>query len=259
MSITDSPHITADEPEAGIYVIRITRLDRKNALNLAMYQALSAHLHKAAQTDSVRVIVLTGSEDCFTSGNDLSDFAQGVDFADVSGAILQFMQTLLACPKPVVAAVNGMAIGIGTTLLLHCDLVYAEPNCTFSVPFVRLGLCPEFASSLLLPRLAGMAKASEWLLTGKNFSAAEAHNAGLLNDVVADPFAAAMAEARSLSSLPPSAVRRCKALLRAPLQADLDAALSRENKAFGEALDGPEFEEAVEAFFAKRAPDFSQF
>lgn len=237
----------------------INRPERKNALNLAMYRELADQLQQAAKEAAVRVVILTGAGGCFTSGNDLEDFARGADMDAETSPITRFMTTLLDFPKPVIVAVDGLAIGIGTTLLLHCDLVYASPASQFRMPFAHLGLCPEFASSFVLPRMAGHLKASEWLLLGNAFSAAEAERGGLVNQVVDDPLSQARASAAQLVAMAPAALRATKALLRAPLHAQIQNTLQSEFSVFREHLRGAEFAEAAAAFFAKRAPDFSRF
>ncbi|MCR6650911.1 MAG: enoyl-CoA hydratase [Cellvibrionaceae bacterium] len=237
----------------------INRPERKNALNMAMYTELAEQLRQAAEDAAVRVVVITGAGGCFTSGNDLEDFARGADLHPASSPITRFMQALLQFPKPVIAAVDGVAIGIGTTLLLHCDLAYASPASQFRMPFVQLGLCPEYASSLLVPRLVGHLKASEWLLLGNAFSAAEAEQGGIINKVAEDPLQVARASAAQLVAMAPAALRATKALLRAPLREQTDEVLNKEFQMFGERLRGPEFAEAAAAFFSKRAPDFSRF
>lgn len=237
----------------------INRPERKNALNLAMYTELAAQLQEAGKDSTVRVVLITGAGGCFTSGNDLEDFARGADMDVETSPITRFMTTLLDFPKPVIVAVDGLAIGIGTTLLLHCDLVYASPASQFRMPFVHLGLCPEFASSFILPRMAGHLKASEWLLLGNAFSAAEAERASIVNQVVDDPLSSARASAAQLVAMAPAAVRATKALLRAPFQRQMQNTLQAEFSVFSEHLRGPEFAEAAAAFFAKRAPDFSRF
>lgn len=243
----------------SVLELTINRPERKNALNLAMYSELAAQLRQAAGDSEVRVVIITGAQGCFTSGNDLEDFAKGADLNPDTSPITGFMKTLLYFPKPVIAAVDGLAVGIGTTLLLHCDLAYASAASEFRMPFAQLGLCPEYASSFLVPRLVGHLKASEWLLLGNRFSAAEAQGVGLINQVVDDPLGTARASAKQLVGMAPAALRATKALLRAPLRDQVDRALAAEFAEFGERLRGPEFAEAVSAFFAKRAPDFSRF
>lgn len=237
----------------------INRPERKNALSLAMYQKLAEQLREAATDATVRVAIISGAAGCFTSGNDLEDFARGADLNPESSPITRFMMTLLDFPKPVIVAVDGLAIGIGTTLLLHCDLAYASPNSQFRMPFAQLGLCPEYASSFLVPRLVGHLKASEWLLLGNTFGATEAERGGIINQIVDDPLQVARAKAAQLVAMAPAALRATKALLRAPIQEQTRKTLAGEFQLFGERLRGPEFAEAAAAFFAKRAPDFSRF
>lgn len=245
--------------DQAVLELTINRPERKNALNLAMYRELSDQLRQAAEDRTVRVVIITGTQGCFTSGNDLEDFAKGADLDPQTSPITGFMKTLLDFPNPVIAAVDGVAVGIGTTLLLHCDLAYASAASEFRMPFAQLGLCPEYASSFLVPRLVGHRKASEWLLLGTRFGAAEAERTGVINQVVEDPLSKARESAQQLAAMAPSALRATKALLRAPQREQIDRALAEEFAEFGQRLRGAEFAEAVAAFFAKRAPDFSRF
>jgi enoyl-CoA hydratase/carnithine racemase len=220
----------------GICSIQFDRPEKKNAITQAMYQAMADALKDAATDASVRVIVISGRPEIFTAGNDLEDFLknppQGPD-----NPVAQFMQNLSQAEKPVIAAIAGAAIGIGTTLLLHCDVVYAADNAKFSMPFSQLGLCPEFGSSLLLQRLSGYQKAAEKLLL--------------------DAFVAA--QAAKLAALPASSLRTTKRLMKANLGPTLGAAMAEELKHFREMLGAPEAKEAITAFFEKRKPDFSKF
>ena len=244
--------------DTGVMTIQLNRPDKKNALNLEMYRAMAAALSAAVDDIAVRVILFAGSEGCFTSGNDLADFANASDLLAANNPIVTFMTALSKCPKPVVVAVDGLAVGIGTTLLMHSDLVYASPAATFKLPFVSLGLCPEFGASFLLPRIVGYAKAAQWLLFGEFFSSTEALNTGLINDVVDAPLAYAKAQSIKLAQQAPAAVRSAKALMKAPLQPELDDVITTEIEMFTKALQGDEFKEAVTAFFEKRQPNFSQ-
>ncbi len=245
---------------AGVATLAFNRIDKKNAITSAMYQLLADGLRDAAQDAAVRVIVITGQPGIFTAGNDVEDFLknppQGTD-----SPVAQFMEQLRAAEKPVIAAVTGMAIGIGTTLLLHCDLVYADENARFAMPFTQLGLCPEFASSLLMPRLAGYQHAAEKLLLGEAFTAAEAQQLGLVNRVLAaDELQAHVAQqAAKLVALPAASVRATKRLMKAELTAPIQAAMQAEMQDFSRMLRGPEAMEAFSAFMQKRKPDFSQF
>jgi enoyl-CoA hydratase/carnithine racemase len=196
----------------------------------------------------------------FTAGNDLEDFMQSPPL-DADSAVGRFMQSLLACDKPVVAAVTGPAIGIGATMLLHCDLVYVSDQSRLVLPFVNLGLVPEFASSLLLPWRLGHARAAEKLLLGEPISGAEAAALGLATAVLAAsevlPHARRMAE--RFNALPPGAVRDTKRLMRAGFSAAVAGAMQAESAIFAQRLRSPEAMEAMQAFFQKRRPDFSKF
>lgn len=245
--------------EQGVLEISMCRPERKNALNLAMYEEMARLLTQTTEDASVRAVIITGSDHCFTSGNDLQDFINGAQIGFTDSPLGQFLWALTTYPKPVIAAVEGVAIGIGTTMLLHCDLVYASADSEFKLPFAQLGLCPEYASSFLLPRLAGYAKASEWLLLGQGFTAEQALAGGILNQVVSQPLLTAREQAQRLVKMPPAALRRTKAMLKAPLMPRVQKVMMAEADGFIEALQGPEFAEAASAFFEKREPDFSRF
>ncbi|MBB3167686.1 enoyl-CoA hydratase [Simiduia aestuariiviva] len=252
-----SEHIVIGR-EQRILHLQFNRPERKNAITRAMYSQLAQALNDAAQDPEVRVALITGTEDCFTSGNDLQDFLAGGEL-NADNPVVQFLMALMTFPKPVVAAVSGAAVGIGTTLLLQCDLAYADDSAKFQMPFVNLGLVPEFASSLLVPRLVGQVRAAELLLLGESFGAQQAAAMGFINGVEAHPLQKARAQAERLAAQPPAAVRATKALLRAPLMAESQAVMQAEFKGFGEGLAGAEFKEAATAFFEKRKPDFSSF
>ena len=249
----------------GILTIEFNRPERKNAITGAMYQSMADALVDAEQDCAVRAILIIGKPEIFTAGNDLDDFMK--NSAPVPGkspedrAVFQFMRALIGCTKPVIAAVSGAAIGIGTTLLLHCDLVYCADNAKFSMPFAQLGLCPEFGSSLLFTQLAGYPRAAEKLLLGDAFTAQEAFEMGLVSKVLgADellPFA--QKQAARLVALPAASVRTTKALMRAPRKEATLAVIAAENARFGAKLLAPEAKEAFTAFFEKRKPDFSTF
>jgi enoyl-CoA hydratase/carnithine racemase len=240
--------------------ISLNRPERKNALSLAMYSALAEVINSAADNSDIRVLVLRGSDDFFTSGNDLLDFMNEPELHDAH-PVLRFMRALQHCPKPVVAVVRGHAIGIGTTLLLHCDLVYAAEDARLQLPFVNLGLCPEYASSYLIPRLMGHPQAAELFLLGEPFSGAQAALLGLITAAIHRDDLADYAQAKiaRLAQQPPAAVKRTKALLKQGQQAAVDAALAAELVGFAEGLSSDECRESVTAFFEKRAPDFSRF
>jgi enoyl-CoA hydratase/carnithine racemase len=246
--------------EAGVRTLTFHRPAKKNAFTPVMYAALVEELERAARDPKVRVVLLTGAGDAFTSGNDLMDFAQTPP-AGRDSPVFKLLLALVDHEKPIVAAVNGVAVGIGTTMLLHCDLVYAADSARFRMPFVNLGLVPEGASSLLLPLLAGPQRAAELLMFGDFFSAADAHAAGLVNAVTpaADVLAHATARARALAERPAASIRHTKALLRHADRAAVHAALDREGEVFLARLSSPEATEAFSAFFEKRTPDFSRF
>jgi enoyl-CoA hydratase/carnithine racemase len=205
-------------------------------------------------------VLITGQPGVFTSGNDLQDFMEHPPDSEGS-SVVRFMRALLACEKPVIAAVTGAAVGIGVTLLLHCDLVYVSEDARMALPFVTLGLVPEFAVSLLLPRLIGHVQAAERLLLGEPFTGAEAVAMGIANAAlpVADVLPHARRMAERFNALPPDAVREAKRLMRAPMREHVARAIESENAVFYQRLRSPEAREAFEAFLQKRAPDFSQF
>jgi enoyl-CoA hydratase/carnithine racemase len=243
--------------EAGVRRLTLHRPQKRNALTQAMYAALAEGLREAAATPAIRTVVITGGPDCFTAGNDIADFRGPFDAA--TSPVVDFLHTLASFPKPVVAAVAGHAVGIGTTMLLHCDLVYAQESARFALPFVNLGLCPEGASSLLLPQRAGALLANELLLLGEAFDAATAQRAGLVNAVVEDALAVAVQKAAALAAKPPAALAATKALLRGPQSASVTAQLDAEFARFAKLLTGPEAAEATAAFLERRPPDFSRF
>lgn len=249
----------AVERRGAVLELMLNRPERKNALNFAMYSRLTEELTQAARDPQVRVVILHGAGGSFTSGNDLQDFARGLNLSPEDSPIVQFMLTLRDFPKPFIAAVTGVAVGIGTTLLLHSDFAYASPASEFRTPFAQLGLCPEYAASLFLPRLVGHRKANEWLMLGKTFNAQQAAEAGVINEVVEDPLATARKVAEQITQMAPAAVRATKALLRQPVADDVRQIMEEEIRVFSERLRSPEFAEAAAAFFEKRAPDFSRF
>ncbi len=244
----------------GVATIEIARPEKKNALTSAMYQAMADAVTAAVAEPAVRALLITGQPGIFTSGNDLEDFMQRPPQGEDS-PVLQFMRALAGCDKPVVAAVTGAAIGIGTTMLLHCDLVYISDEARLAMPFVSLGLVPEFASSLVVAQLFGRVKASEKLLLGEPFTPAEAVELQLANAVL--PAGEVLNHARRMAerfnALPPGAVRDTKRLMRRASADHLLQAIAAENEVFGARLSSPEATEAFSAFFQKRKPDFSKF
>lgn len=257
--IETNGHVRIDTA-GGVMRIAMDRPDKKNALTRAMYRAMADAISAADADSSVRVILISGSDVCFTSGNDLGDF-QKVQQTTGPRELNPFMAAISRAEKPVVAAVNGHAVGIGTTMLLHCDLVYAGTGSRFQLPFVNLGLCPELASSFLLPRLAGYHRAAELLLLGEPFGAQTAREIGLVNEICPDGelFAIAEGKAAELAARPPAAVQLAKALMKRPLAETVSETLIREVQCFGERLRSPEAAEAFQAFAERRKPDFSRF
>jgi enoyl-CoA hydratase/carnithine racemase len=248
----------------GVATIEIARPEKKNALTVAMYQAMADALGAAREDAAVRAVLVTGQPGVFTSGNDIEDFmarppGQGSDGLD--SPVFRFMRALLDCDKPVVAAVTGAAVGIGTTMLLHCDFVYVSDEARLAMPFVSLGLVPEFASSLLVPQLMGHRRAAEKLLLGDPFTGADAVDCGIANAVL--PAAEVVNHARRVAErfnhLPPGAVRETKQLLRGPQREEVLATIGTEGALFARRLRSPEAMEAFQAFFQKRKPDFARF
>ena len=249
----------------GILTIQFNRPERKNAITTAMYQSMADAIHDGEQDTAVRAILILGQPEIFTAGNDLDDFMKnarpGSAEAFEERPVVKFMHALRSATKPVVAAVSGAAIGIGTTLLMHCDLVYAADNAKFSMPFTQLGLCPEFASSLLFTQLAGYPRAAEKLMLGEAFLAQEALEIGLVSRVVpaAELIAFAQGQAAKLVALPAASIRATKRLMKHSRNEAIVAAMAEENTSFGAMLQGAEAKEAFTAFFEKRKPDFSKF
>ena len=259
MSDSSSEHVLATH-DGHVLHLTLSRIEKKNALTRAMYDALADALTDAAESPETRVVVLSGRDRVFTAGNDLMDFMAAPPTGPES-PVFRFLTTLVAFPKPLLVAVDGPAIGIGTTLLLHADLAYATPETRFQMPFVPLGLVPEAASSLLLPRLAGHARAAELLMFGEPFSADAAREIGLINEIVESDavVSRAVERAHQLAALPPAAVRQTKAFLRRPLADAVADTISQEGAAFMNRLTSPEAQEAFTAFFEKRPADFSRF
>jgi enoyl-CoA hydratase/carnithine racemase len=245
--------------EDRVLSVRMDRPDKRNALTRAMYLGLTEALHRAQADPAVRAILISGAQDCFTAGNDLVDFANAQP-GESSPAIL-FLQTLATAQKPVLAAVAGVAIGIGTTMLLHCDLVFAASAARFQLPFVNLGLCPEAGSSVLLPALMGQRRAANLLFFGEPFSAEAARDLGIVNEVLPENELLTRAgdRARQLAEKPPSALRATKTLLKHGASAAVADAMAREGQQFAALLQGPEAKEAMAAFMQRRKPDFSKF
>jgi enoyl-CoA hydratase/carnithine racemase len=248
----------------GVATIEIARPEKKNALTVAMYQAMSDALRAAQADPAVRAVLITGQPGIFTSGNDIEDFIARPPESGSNAAnspVFLFMQALATCEKPVIAAVTGAAIGIGTTLLLHCDLVYVSDEARLAMPFVSLGLVSEFASSLIVPRLMGHVKAAEKLLLGEPFTPQDAVDMHIANAVL--PAGEVVSHARRVAerfnALPPGAVRDTKRLMKRASAAETIDTIAVEGAIFSSRLRSPEAMEAFQAFFQKRKPDFLQF
>ncbi len=242
----------------AVVAIGFDRPAKKNALTSGMYTALERAVRDAEADAGVRAILFHGSEQAFTAGNDLNDFiARPPEGEDAP--VFRFVRSVAHAAKPLVASVNGPAVGLGTTLLLHCDLVYAGDNARFQLPFTRLGLVPEFGSSYLLPLIAGWQRAAEMLLLGEPFDANAAREAGFVTRVLpaAESLDAAWDAARKLAQLPPAALRATRALLKRAHRGALEAQLASEGAEFGRLLREPAAREAFAAFLEKRPPDFT--
>ena len=245
--------------EAGVTTITFNRVDKKNSITTTMYAAMADALAAAEQDASVRVVVFQGDVAIFSAGNDIGDFLQQPP-ATQDSPVFRFLHRLAAFPKPVIASVCGPAVGIGTTMLFHCDLVYAGDNAAFSMPFVNLGLCPEAASSLLVPQMLGYHRAAEALLLGEPFFAEAALEVGLVNRVVppTECNSVAQAQARKLAAKPLASLIATKRLMKQPQHQRVLDTISEEAQVFAQMLQEPAAREAFGAFMEKRRPDFSQ-
>jgi|APCry1669189534_1035231.scaffolds.fasta_scaffold00573_9 enoyl-CoA hydratase/carnithine racemase len=255
---TLSPHIITNLKDS-VLELEISRREKKNALNGAMYLTLAHHLTEAANNPAVNVVYIHGQEDLFTSGNDLHDFLNR-DLTGPSPASV-LLKVLTHYKKIIVAAVGGNAIGIGTTLLLHCDIAIASTQVRFQMPFVNLGACPEGGSSAILQRTGGQKLSSELLMLGDFFSAEKAQRAGIVNDIFPpeDLLSQGMEIAKRLAQKPQDALRTTKQLLKQGAQLDMDVVFEREFEQFARLLGTPVSREIVTAFLEKRAPDTSLF
>ena len=245
--------------EAGVTTITFNRVDKKNSLTAAMYATLADALDAAAHDAAVRVVVVQGDVAIFSAGNDIGDFLQQPP-ATQDSPVFRFLHRLAAFPKPVIASVCGPAVGIGTTMLFHCDLVYAGDNAAFSMPFVNLGLCPEAASSLLVPQMLGYHRAAEALLLGEPFFAEAALEVGLVNRVLppTECNGVAQAQAKKLAAKPLSSLIETKRLMKKHQLPQIAAVMAEEGASFGRMLREPAAREAFGAFMEKRHPDFSK-
>lgn len=240
------------EQKGEILIISLNRPKLKNAINNAMYQSLTEELNAAEKSDAIKVVIITG-EGNFCAGNDLKDFMDAPGNPDVLNHAHEFLLTISAFPKPIIAAVEGPAIGIGTSMLLHCDLVYCATNAVFQLPFVRLGVVPEAATSLLLPQQLGHRHAFELLVLGEPFGPEVAANYGLINEIVEDRvFDKAQSVAQTLAQLPTNAVLESKALIKRGTAQATCHAINYEIEVFAEALNGSEVPAAISAFLQKK-------
>jgi enoyl-CoA hydratase/carnithine racemase len=244
--------------DAGVMTITFNRLDKKNSITSSMYAAMADAVAQAGADPSVRVVVFQGHESIFSAGNDIGDFLNQPPTTQES-PVFRFLRGIATFEKPLLAAVAGPAVGIGTTMLFHCDLVYAGDNAAFSMPFVNLGLCPEAASSLLAPRMFGYHRAAEALLMGEPFFAEAAQEVGLVNRVVppTEVNGYAQAQARKLAAKPLTSLIATKRLMKGDTQAVLKK-MDEEGQDFGRMLREPAAKEAFGAFMEKRKPDFSK-
>ncbi len=248
--------------DKGVLTIEFNRPDKKNSITSEMYGMIADALADGQADPATRVVVFLGKPDIFSAGNDLVDFMNHKQDENLSERpVAKFMINLVTLTKPVIACVTGAAIGIGTTMLLHCDLIYASEKATFAMPFAQLGLCPEFGSSMLLPQTVGYQKAAEKLFFGEPFSAHEACEMGLVNRVLPDAELADFVYERAakLAALPASSLRTTKGLIKNAHRDAIRAKILEENEFFSRMLLSPEAKEAFAAFFERRKPDFTKF
>ncbi len=248
--------------EAGVMTLTLNRPEKKNSITQAMYSAMADALLHAGTDTSVRAVVFQGHATVFSAGNDIGDFLNGpprLEGATQDTPVMRFLYGISSFAKPIVAAVCGPAVGIGTTMLFHCDLVYAGDNAAFSMPFVNLGLCPEAASSLLVPQMLGYHRAAEALLLGEPFMAEAALEVGLVNRIVPPTEAngVAQAQARKLAAKPISSLMETKRLMKMGQASQITERIAQESASFGRMLSEPAAREAFTAFMSKRKPDFS--
>lgn len=240
------------EQIGSVLHLKLNRPEKKNALTQEMYQSLGTKINEAAADFAIRAVVISSEGDCFTAGNDINDFANNPQM-DEGSPVFNFLFAIHNFPKPLIASVHGRAVGIGTTMLMHCDIVTANPNTIFSMPFVSLGLVAEGGSSYLFPRLVGHVKAAEILLTGRSFSAEEALQMGLINSITDDQLKAAMKFAQVIAEQPPTAVINTKALLKSGSHEALNQVIRAEGELFRMAVDSDEAQQAFMNFLLKKS------
>jgi enoyl-CoA hydratase/carnithine racemase len=252
-----SEHVRV-ERDGAVLAITLARPERRNAITVAMYAALADAIEQAADDGSIRAITFRGEGQDFAAGNDLADFLAAAPRLDNDIPVWRLLRALATCEIPLIAAVHGNCVGIGTTMLLHCDLVLADEGARFSLPFVDLGLVPEAASTLLLPRLAGRRRSARYLLLAEPFGAEEALEIGFISHVVAaDGLDGALATTvQALLGKPPEALRRTQRLLRLGTQDEILERMKLESDEFADRLASAEVKEAISAFFEKRKPNF---
>ena len=248
--------------DAGVTTLTLNRVEKKNSITAAMYTAMADALLQADEDNAVRTFVFQGHATVFSAGNDIGDFLNGpprLEGAAQDTPVMRFLHAISTFSKPIIAAVCGPAVGIGTTMLFHCDLVYAGDNAMFSMPFVNLGLCPEAASSLLVPQMMGYHRAAEALLLGEPFMAEAALEVGLVNRIVppTEANAVAQAQARKLAAKPISSLLETKRLMKKGQASLVAQQIAEESASFGRMLQQPAAREAFGAFMARRKPDFS--
>ncbi|MGL4811217.1 MAG: enoyl-CoA hydratase-related protein [Beijerinckiaceae bacterium] len=251
--MTDEQTLRIETPADGVRMLTMDRPSKRNAIDRDMYGRLTQALRDADDDTAVRAVIITGAGGHFTAGNDLMDFMQ--DPAAAGQAAMNFLYAICDFSKPALAAVEGNAVGIGVTLLQHCDFAYVADGAKLAAPFVNLGLCPEGASSFILPHIAGSKRAADILMTGRSFDAAFAVEAGLANETVATGAALtrAIAQAEKVARLPAEAMRITKQLMRRADKEAVRAALDIEAKEFFVRLQSTEARQAFMAFFAKKA------
>ncbi|MEI9907535.1 MAG: enoyl-CoA hydratase [Actinomycetota bacterium] len=238
--------------DAGVLTLTLNRPEKLNAITTEMYVALVEGLSTAAADETIRAVLIDASGTHFTAGNDINDF-MNAPALDIEAPGFQFIYGIHNFPKPLIASVQGMAVGIGTTMLLHCDAVFAEPQTEFSLPFVSLGLVPEAGSSYLLPQLVGHQRAAEILFSGESFSAAKAYEVGLVTQVSPDAAKLALDFAKKVAEQPPSAVMNTKALLKSRSHDAVSAVIEAEGQLFAMALQSDEAREAFMKFLSRKA------
>jgi enoyl-CoA hydratase/carnithine racemase len=237
--------------EGNILVLSFNRPEKMNALTRSMYAGLAKGLNEAAGDFGIRAVIITSESQHFTAGNDISDFMDNPPTSE-SSEVSQFLESLLNFPKPLIAAVKGNAVGVGTTMLLHCDVVVASPAAKFSMPFASLGLVPEAGSSFLFPQLVGYQRAARIFMTGESFDAPMAVEMGLVTSIENDPMAQAMKIAQQIADQPPQAIINTKALLKARSHDAVAAVMKAEFEIFAMALQSDEAMEAFMKFMSKK-------